>query len=114
MLLQIPIFIALYATLINMVELKGANFALWWKDLSKPDPYFVLPIFMGITMFVQQMMSSQANVTAESDSSQKMLMYIMPVVLTYFSFQWPSGLLLYWGISNVLGIIQQLIVNKSK
>jgi YidC/Oxa1 family membrane protein insertase len=69
---------------------------------------------MGITMFVQQMMSSQANVTAESDSSQKMLMYIMPVVLTYFSFQWPSGLLLYWGISNVLGIIQQLIVNKSK
>jgi|GEM_PF-637493 YidC/Oxa1 family membrane protein insertase len=114
MLLQIPIFIALYATLINMVELKGAYFALWWKDLSKPDPYFVLPLFMGVTMFVQQMMSSQANVTSDSDSSQKMLMYIMPLVLTYFSFSWPAGLMLYWGISNVLGIIQQTIVNKSK
>jgi YidC/Oxa1 family membrane protein insertase len=115
MLLQIPIFIALYAALINMVELKGASFALWWTDLSKPDPFYVLPIFMGLTMLLQQKMSQTApSMDAQSEMTTKMMMYGMPVVLTWMSFSWPAGLMLYWGVSNVFGIIQQMIVNKSK
>jgi YidC/Oxa1 family membrane protein insertase len=116
MLLQLPIFIALYQTLINMVELKGANFALWWTDLSKPDKFYVLPVFMGVTMFIQQKMSAASQpVTDESAAQQqKIMMYGMPIFLTFLSFQWPSGLLLYWGMSNCLAIIQQVLVNSRK
>lgn len=114
MLLQLPIFIALYGTLINVVELKGANFAFWLKDLSKPDPFYILPVFMGITMLVQQKMSAQPSMDSQNDASQKILMYGMPIFLTYMAFSWPAGLMLYWSISNVLGIAQQLLVNRSK
>ncbi len=114
MLLQLPIFIALYGTLINVVELKGANFAFWLKDLSKPDPFYVLPIFMGLTMLLQQKMSTQPSMNTENDQSQKIMMYGMPIFLTYMAFSWPAGLMLYWSISNVLGIAQQMLVNKSK
>jgi len=114
MLLQLPIFIALYQTLINMVELKGASFIFWLKDLSRPDPFYVLPIFMGVSMFVQQKMSQAPSPTPEAASQQKIFMYGLPVFLTFLAFSWPSGLLLYWGMSNVLAIIQQVFVNKSK
>lgn len=114
MLLQLPIFIALYQTLISLVELKGSGFALWLKDLSKPDPFYVLPIFMGITMFVQQKMTVQPSMSPEQEQQQKIMLYGMPIFLTFLSFQWPSGLLLYWSASNLFGIVQQLIVNRKK
>jgi YidC/Oxa1 family membrane protein insertase len=114
MLLQLPIFISLYATLINVVELKGANFGFWLHDLSIPDPYYVLPIFMGVTMLIQQKMSAQPSMNEESDFSQKLMLYGMPIFLTWMSFSWPAGLMLYWSISNVLGIAQQVLVNQSK
>lgn len=114
MLLQLPIFIALYQTLISMVELKGASFILWLKDLSRPDPLYILPIFMGSTMLIQQKMSQTASLSTESMAQQNILMYGLPVFLTIMAFSWPSGLLLYWGMSNVLAIAQQLIVNKTK
>lgn len=114
MLFQLPIFIALYGTLINVVELKGANFGFWLKDLSKPDPFFILPVFMGITMLIQQKMSAQPSMDSQNDASQKILLYGMPIFLTYMSFSWPAGLMLYWSISNILGIAQQMLVNKSK
>jgi YidC/Oxa1 family membrane protein insertase len=116
MLIQMPIFIALYQMLINMVELKGAYFALWLKDLSKPDPFFVLPIFMGVSMFFQQKMTSTATPVTDETAAmqQKIMLWGMPIFLTFLSFSWPSGLLLYWSMSNVLGIAQQLMVNSKK
>lgn len=114
MLIQIPIFIALYQTLISMVELKGAYFFGWLTDLSRPDPLFILPVFMGVSMIIQQMMSKPVSMTPEAETQQKMMMWGMPIFLTYMALKWPSGLLLYWGMSNVLAIVQQYFVNKSK
>lgn len=114
MLIQIPIFIALYQTLISMVELKGAYFFGWLKDLSKPDPFYILPVFMGVSMIIQQMMSKPVSMTPEAETQQKIMMWGMPIFLTFMALSWPSGLLLYWGMSNVLAIVQQAIVNKSK
>jgi YidC/Oxa1 family membrane protein insertase len=114
MLIQIPIFIALYQTLISMVELKGAYFFGWLKDLSKPDPFYILPVFMGVSMIIQQMMSKPVSMTPEAETQQKMMMWGMPIFLTFMAIKWPSGLLLYWGMSNVLAIVQQFVVNKSK
>ncbi len=114
MLLQLPIFIALYQTLISMVELKGASFIWWLKDLSRPDPLYILPIFMGVTMIIQQKMSQTTSLSTESMAQQNILMYGLPVFLTIMAFSWPSGLLLYWGMSNVLAIAQQIFVNKTK
>ncbi len=114
MLLQLPIFFALYATLINMVELKGAYFMLWLKDLSAPDPFFVLPILMGATMLIQQKMSVTPSPSSEAETQQKIMTYGMPIFLTFLAFNWPSGLLLYWSVSNIFSIFQQFFVNKSK
>ncbi len=116
MLIQIPIFIAFYQTLMNMVELKGAAFMWWMQDLSRPDPFYILPLFMGASMFLQQKMSQAATpaVDANAAQQQKILLYGMPIFLTFMAFKWPSGLLLYWGMSNVLAIAQQFMVNKSK
>ena len=114
MLLQLPIFIALYQTLISMVELKGASFIWWLKDLSRPDPLYILPVFMGVTMIIQQKMSQTTTMSTGSMAQQNILMYGLPVFLTIMAFSWPSGLLLYWGMSNVLAIAQQIIVNKTK
>ncbi len=114
MLLQLPIFFALYATLINMVELKGAYFMLWLKDLSAPDPFFVLPILMGVTMFIQQKMTVTPSPNPEAETQQKIMTYGMPIFLTFLAFSWPSGLLLYWSVSNIFSIFQQFFVNKSK
>ncbi len=112
-LLQLPIFIALYATLVNMVELKGAGFAGWLTDLSSYDKFYVLPVLMGVTMFIQQKMTTTVSTTPEQVAQQKIFMYGMPVFFAFMSLHWPSGLLLYWAVSNVLSIIQQVFVNKT-
>ena len=106
-LIQIPVFIALYWALLESVELRQAPWILWIKDLSAPDPYFVLPILMGVSMLVQQMLSAVAM-----DPMQKKIMMAMPVVFTFFFLFFPSGLVLYWTVNNLLTIAQQYAINK--
>ena len=101
MLLQMPVLFAFYTLLSNAIELRGAPFALWLQDLSRPDPIWVTPVLMGITMLLQQKM------TPATDPMQKNMMYIMPVMFTYISLNLPSGLVLYWLLSNVLAIAHQ-------
>jgi YidC/Oxa1 family membrane protein insertase len=109
LLLQMPVFWALYATLGHSIELRGANF-LWLHDLSLKDPIYVFPLLMGATMLLQQKVSGQmANQAA---GQQKVMLWLMPGLLTFMSFQWPSGLLVYWVVTNVLSMIQQKIVNR--
>jgi len=112
MLLQMPVFFALYSALTSAVELKGAEFIWFWKDLSTKDPMHVLPLLMGLSMFLQQKMSTPPAATPEAAAQQKMMLYLMPAMLTFFSFIWPSGLLLYWVVSNILSIGQQLLINQ--
>lgn len=101
-LIQIPVFIALYWVLLESVELRQAPFILWIYDLSVPDPYFVLPIIMGVTMVVQQMMNP-----APLDPIQKKIMMALPVLFSVFFLFFASGLVLYWVVNNVLSIAQQ-------
>jgi YidC/Oxa1 family membrane protein insertase len=112
MLLQMPVFFALYATLNSAVELKGSGFIWIWKDLSLKDPLYILPVLMGITMFIQQKMSTPPAATPEAETQQKIMLYLMPAMLTFFAFMWPSGLLLYWVVSNIASIAQQVIINR--
>ena len=107
MLLTFPVLIAFYSMLSVAIELRGAPFIAWIHDLSAPDPFYVLPILMGATMFIQQKMTPTT-----ADPMQQRMMLIMPVVLTVTSVWWASGLLLYWTTSNVWGIGQQMITNK--
>ncbi len=111
MLLQIPVFFALYATLVHTVELRGAPFILWIRDLSLRDPSYVLPLLMGVSMIVQQRVSGQMGQSAQG-GQQKFMMWFFPVFLTAISMQWPSGLLLYWVVTNLLSIVQQKMVNR--
>lgn len=99
---QIPVFIALYWVLLESVELRQAPFILWIKDLSSPDPYFVLPIIMGASMLAQQLLNP-----SPLDPLQKKVMMAMPVVFTAFFLFFPAGLVLYWVVSNLLSITQQ-------
>ena len=99
---QIPVFISLYWVLLESVELRQAPFILWIKDLSIPDPYFVLPILMGGTMFIQQWLNPQPV-----DPVQQKVMMIMPIAFTVFFLFFPAGLVLYWLVNNVLSIAQQ-------
>lgn len=108
MLLQIPIFFAIYRVLLNAIELKGAPWILWITDLSEKDPYFVLPILMGATMYIHQKLTP----TTITDPMQKKLFEWLPIVFTFFFLTFPAGLTLYWFTNNILSIIQQLIVNK--
>ncbi|AEO07850.1 membrane protein insertase YidC [Buchnera aphidicola] len=105
--IQMPIFLSLYYMLIGSVELRHAPFILWIHDLSNQDPYYILPIIMGITMFFIQKTSSNNNI---SDSLQKNIMNCMPVIFTMFFLWFPSGLVLYYIISNLVTIIQQKFV----
>jgi len=107
LLIQMPIFLALYYMLISSVELRHAPFIFWIKDLSDSDPYYVLPILMGFTMFFVQNMTSN-NV---SDPIQKRIMYIIPIIFTMFFLWFPSGLVLYYTISNLVTIIQQKFIS---
>ncbi|AFM26579.1 membrane protein insertase YidC [Desulfomonile tiedjei] len=113
MFLQLPVFIALYQALSYAIELRHAHFTcipsiyLCINDLSAPDPYYVTPILMGGTMVLQQWMTPSGG-----DPTQKKMMLLMPVVFTYLFLSFPSGLVLYWLVSNVLSIAQQIITNK--
>jgi YidC/Oxa1 family membrane protein insertase len=101
-LVQIPVFIGLYWMLLETVELRQAPFVLWIRDLSAPDPYFVLPVLMGVTMFVQQKLNP-----APPDPIQAKIMMALPFVFTVFFAFFPSGLVLYWLVNNLLSILQQ-------
>ncbi len=108
MLLQIPVFFALYKVLLIAIELRGAPFALWITDLSQKDPYYVLPIVMGITMFIQQKITP----TNPGNPAQQKLMLFMPVIFTFMFMNFASGLVLYWLVNNVLSVAQQAYINK--
>ncbi len=109
MLLQIPVFFALYKVLLVSIELRGAPFALWIHDLSGKDPYYVLPLVMGVSMLVQQKMTP-----ATGDATQRKVMMLMPVIFTFMFLNFASGLVLYWLVNNLLSISQQLYVMKKK
>lgn len=106
MLLQIPVFFALYKVLLIAIELRGAPWLLWITDLSMKDPYYVLPILMGISMLVQQKLTPSAG-----DPMQQKIMMILPVVFTFMFLNFASGLVLYWLVNNVLSIAQQIYIN---
>lgn len=105
--IQIPVFIALYYVLLGSVELREAPFALWITDLSDKDPYYVLPVLMGISMFVQQRLNP-----APPDPVQAKVMMFMPVIFTFLFMNFPSGLVLYWLVNNVLSIVQQWYITR--
>ncbi|MCG6551026.1 MAG: membrane protein insertase YidC [Candidatus Magnetominusculus sp. LBB02] len=107
MLVQIPVFFALYKVLLVSIELRGAPFMLWITDLSAKDPHYVLPIIMGGTMFLQQKMTPTTM-----DPAQAKVMMFMPIIFTFMFLSFPSGLVLYWLVSNVLSIVQQAYINK--
>lgn len=107
MLVQIPVFIALYWVLLESVELRQAPFVLWIQDLSVKDPYFILPVLMGLSMFVQQKLNPPPP-----DPTQAKIMMFMPVVFTILFLNFPAGLVLYWLTNNILGILQQWYVMK--
>ncbi len=107
MLLQIPVFIALYHALFFSIELRGAPFMLWITDLSEKDPYFVTPVIMGATMILQQKMTPTAM-----DPMQAKIMMMMPIVFTFLFITFPAGLVIYWTINNILTITQQYYIYK--
>ena len=104
---QIPVFIALYWVLLESVELRQASFIGWLDDLSLHDPFFVLPIMMGVTMLIQQKLNP-----TPPDPMQAKIMMALPFVFTFFFLFFPSGLVLYWFVNNVLSIIQQWVITK--
>jgi YidC/Oxa1 family membrane protein insertase len=106
LLFQMPIFLALYWVFLESVELRHAPFMLWIQDLSAMDPYFVLPVLMGISMFVMQKMQPM---TIQDPMQQKIMQY-MPVVFSIFMAWFPSGLVLYWFVSNLISITQMKII----
>ena len=106
-LLQMPIFLALYWVLVESVELRHAPWILWIHDLSAMDPYFILPIFMGVTMFAQQMFNPQPT-----DPMQAKVMKFLPIIFTAFMLFFHAGLVLYWTVNNLFTMTQQYIVNK--
>ena len=107
MVVQIPVFIALYWVLLESVELRQAPFMFWIHDLSSKDPYYVLPVLMGITMFLQQRLNP-----APLDPLQKKVMSILPLAFTVFFAFFPSGLVLYWLTNNLLSIGQQWVITR--
>ena len=107
MVVQMPVFISLYWVLMESIELRHAPFILWIHDLSAMDPYFVLPLVMGISMFIQQRLNPPPP-----DPMQAKIMQWMPIVFTFFFLFFPAGLVLYWVVNNTLSIIQQYIITK--
>ena len=104
---QIPVFIALYWVLLETVELRQADFIFWLKDLASKDPYFVLPVLMGGSMFLQQRLSP-----TPPDPIQAKVMMFLPIIFTGLFLTFPSGLVLYWLVNNVLSISQQWVITK--
>lgn len=107
--LQMPIFIALYWSLMESVELRHSPFFGWIHDLSAQDPYYILPLLMGVSMFMIQKMSP----TTVTDPMQQKIMTFMPVMFTFFFLFFPSGLVLYWLVSNVVTLLQQTLIYRS-
>ncbi|MEW6555969.1 MAG: membrane protein insertase YidC [Elusimicrobiota bacterium] len=105
MLIQLPIFWALFTMLRNAYELRGAQWVLWIADLSTKDPYYVLPVLMGAGMFLQQWMS-----TSTADPTQKQMMIMMPIIFTVMFLGFPSGLVIYWLTNSVVTIIEQWLI----
>lgn len=106
MLLQLPIFLSLYWVLLESVELRHSSFVFWIQDLSTKDPYYILPILMGASMFFMQRLQP----TPATDPMQQKLFQYMPVIFTVFFLWFPSGLVLYWLVSNLITIAQMLII----
>ena len=106
-LVQIPVFISLYWVLLESVELRQADWIFWFTDLSAKDPYFVLPLLMGITMFIQQKLNPPPM-----DPMQAKIMQALPIVFTIFFAFFPAGLVLYWVVNNTLSIAQQWYITK--
>ena len=107
MLLQIPVFIALYHALFFSIELRGAPFIGWITDLSVQDPYYVTPVMMGITMFLQQKMTPSVG-----DPMQQKIMMFLPIIFTFLFISFPAGLVIYWTVNNILTISQQYYIYK--
>jgi YidC/Oxa1 family membrane protein insertase len=106
-LIQIPVFIALYWVLLAAVEMRGAPWLGWITDLTAPDPWFILPIVMGITSILQVKLNPQPM-----DPMQAKIMMIMPVAFTVMFVFFPAGLVLYWVVNNILSIAQQWAINR--
>ncbi len=107
-LVQMPVFISLYWVLMESVELRHTPFLGWIADLSVKDPYFILPIIMGITMFIQQKLNP-----TPPDPTQARIMQMMPIVFTFMFLWFPAGLVLYWVVNNTLSIAQQYVITKN-
>ena len=107
MLLQMPVFIALYWVLMESVEIRHAPWFFWIQDLSAKDPYFVLPIIMGASMLLMQKLQPMPT-----DPMQAKVMQIMPIAFTFLFMGFPSGLELYWTVNNLLSMAQQWFVNR--
>jgi YidC/Oxa1 family membrane protein insertase len=108
MVLQIPVFIALYEVLYVAIELRHAPLILWITDLSSKDPYYITPILMGASMYFQQKMSPSSP-----DPTQAKMMQFLPIIFTFMFLNFPAGLVLYWLTNNLLSIGQQVIINKA-
>lgn len=106
-LVQMPVFLALYWTLMESVELRHAPWLLWITDLAAMDKYFVLPLIMGVTMYIQQLLNPQPT-----DPMQAKVLKLMPIIFTVFMLWFPSGLVLYWVVNNVLSIAQQWVITR--
>jgi YidC/Oxa1 family membrane protein insertase len=105
--IQIPVFIALYWVLLSSVEFRGAPWVLWIKDLSAPDPFYILPILMTLSSLLQTWLNP-----TPPDPMQAKMMWIMPLMFSFMFFFFPAGLVLYWLVNNLLSIAQQWVINK--
>ena len=106
MLLQMPVFLALYWVLLESVEIRHAPWIFWIQDLSAKDPYFVLPLVMGASMLLMQRLQPMPT-----DPMQARVMQLMPIMFTLFFMIFPAGLVLYWTVNNLLSMAQQWFVN---
>lgn len=107
MLLQMPVFLSLYWVLLESVEIRHSPWIFWIADLSAKDPYFILPVVMGASMLLMQKMQPMPT-----DPTQAMVMKVMPIAFTFFFMIFPSGLVLYWTVNNLLSMLQQWYVNR--
>jgi len=110
MLVQLPVFFALYQGLLNSIELRHSPFILWIRDLADKDPTYISPLLMGASMFLQQKMTTMPT----ADPTQAKMMMLMPIFFTFIFLSFPSGLVLYWLVTNILTIAHQMYVNRRK
>jgi YidC/Oxa1 family membrane protein insertase len=107
MVIQIPVFFALYKVLMEDIALRHAPFMFWIQDLAAKDPYYISPIIMGVTMFIQQKLTPSTM-----DSTQAKILLYMPLIFTFMFLNFPSGLVVYWLVNNLLTILQQFLINR--